>query len=379
MFEANTLLVTLKDILFVKERILVLVLMLFSLNSKAVNNYYQLLRKAEKCIISNDLDSALFFYDKAFVKYNYPFVRDVVSATYIAGYAEDKPRFETYIRLLIKRGINKHDFLKIVKRFHKENEFDTLNNIYHNSIDNELSDMFKKLDVYNQLYVVYGKRKNRLNKIKNHVQIVDSTLVCNYVQYVREYGYPTEDRVGLGSVISIIDGKRKQLGKLNCIEAITDIEFNRSNKGTIFYLSSDNGIFAPTRTMCRRGNNFLWHIDIKRFRELDSILLKGIRELKVYPQFYASCLERHGIDYLLAWCSDLNQKYKFDLKKAAKDSNVKEINKRRAIIGIRSVEMDLKLFEAIAKLEDLKYKECFSRRSRVNNILFGAMFISKIP
>lgn len=131
--------------------------------------------------------------------------------------------------------------------------------------------------------------------------------------------------------------------------------------------------------MCRRGNNFLWHIDIKRFRELDSILLKGIRELKVYPQFYASCLERHGIDYLLAWCSDLNQKYKFDLKKAAKDSNVKEINKRRAIIGIRSVEMDLKLFEAIAKLEDLKYKECFSRRSRVNNTLFGAMFISKIP
>ncbi|GEM_PF-1974789 len=368
------------------KSIITIVFVLIVNNCNAREDYYNILREAEQCIIDNNLDSSLYYYDKAFLTYNYPFVRDIVSAVHIAGYLNNTVVFEKYIILLAKKGVSMYDIKLIIGKFISNDKADSLlakcNNLvkhFDNSIDEQLSRMFKVLDINNQLYVIYGKRRNELHKIKNHIEILDSTLASRYIRYVREYGYPTEHRVGLGSLVIIKIGKKTQFKKYADVEEVNNIEISIPKNKSILCLTPNGNVTKSVQLLSRRGNGFLWHLDIKKYKELDNILTKGIDSLCVYPEFYASCLERHGVDYALAWQSELNQKYKFDLKKIVHDPKVMDVNKRRAKIGLRSVEMDIKLFNAIAKLENLKYKKCFSRKSKVRNLLFRSLFISKIP
>jgi len=81
--------------------------------------YYKLLRKAEQKIIDQQLDSTLYYYDKAFTKYDYPFARDLYAATCISLHTDNTATLYKYVELLLKKGISLDDLDFIVK--HKPN------------------------------------------------------------------------------------------------------------------------------------------------------------------------------------------------------------------------------------------------------------------
>lgn len=162
-------------------------------------------------------------------------------------------------------------------------------------------------------------------------------------------------------------------------EPINGIDVKIRKDDSIYFTYSYSKNTSLISGITRRSQSLLWHLKIKDFPILDSILLDAIRNNKLSPEFYAACLERHGIDYALGMGSGINWEYKFDLKKIINDSRSKQINKLRTEIGIRTLEEDLALFKAIQQLENLKYHHYFKRKTKGSSLFFNSLFTSKVP
>jgi hypothetical protein len=95
----------------------------------------------------------------------------------------------------------------------------------------------------------------------------------------------------------------------------------------------------------------------------------------MHPECYASCVERNGEEYALGMGSQIMWSIKFKYEKIRKinESDRKEINKRRQQIGMRSVEADMDLFNAIVKLEKIKRKH-HSGLNRKRNLFVLSLF-----
>jgi hypothetical protein len=361
--------------------VLFLILNLIAFGQKT--EYYRILQKAEQKIIDSQLDSALIYYNKAFVKYNYPFVRDISAAACISFHTEDTISQHRYVEILLNKGMDIRELEYFIRQkpmdeillAFKEN-YQKYNRKYLASIDCQMEEKFGEIDKQEQI-INWNKNltiEQKINKM--------STLSQQFIGLVEEYGYPSQKKVGIGCSSAITFTNNNSLvAKPNIKSEIIKIPGFRgkSFKKYAFWEMNYNFRYLFHQTT-RVGNGYLWHSILDRFPKLDSILLQATRNLELSPTFYASTKERGGKeDFALAWESKTLWKYKFDLKKIVISSEAIEINRKRKKIGIRSLEMDLALFNAIAKLENLKYKNHFKRKAHPTNLLFNSLFISIIP
>ncbi len=85
--------------------ILIFFLSIELLSQKAVE-YYSLIAKAEESFVRNNLDSSLIFYDSAFLKFDYPFYRNIRQAAIIGSYSNNKKIYRRLLEKCVKTGKN---------------------------------------------------------------------------------------------------------------------------------------------------------------------------------------------------------------------------------------------------------------------------------
>ncbi|MBE9466783.1 MAG: hypothetical protein IMY72_00515 [Bacteroidetes bacterium] len=361
------------------------------------NNYYLLLRNAEKKIVNNQLDSSLVNYNQAFVKYNYPFVRDITAAACVAHFANDTNCLYRYIEILLKRGMSLVELDYFIQKRPNDkkllvykDKFTTYQNYYLSSIDKELEKELRYLDKKNQIDLAYVRihYKTEIDKFKStqRKKFYD-TLVAKYIYLIHQYGILSEKEIGLGSSIFLrwTNDKNNTFHKDIIYEYIDSPDIRENKKDSVFFGYSYIKNRSIYKSYTRPGNSFLWHVNLDNYPNLDSLLKTRLNTLKIYPNFYAACHERSkggmkaSEDYCIAWESATKQKYHFDLKKIIEAPEAEQINKLRASIYIRSLQEDLALFEALQKLENLKYKHYFKLRAKGNSLFFNVLFTRVMP
>jgi len=380
-----------------KNKILIIIFVLISsLSFSQAKEYYDLLRIAERKIVINQLDSSLYYYNTAFDKYDYPFVRDVLAGACVAHYADDTAKLYHYLEVLLNRGMSVQELNYFVKKrpndkkiqFYK-NHFKEFQNRYLASIDKKVESAYRELDKRNQIDLSYARIKfgRGTPKYLEQREKDNNQLVEKYLSLVKKYGYFDEKKCGIGSGISIYwtnDKKNTFYQGLIC-ELITKPDIREKENDSVFFMYSYIRRTSLTKYLNRRGNSFLWHINLDKYPQLDSIMKLELNQLQLYQNFYAACRERsrEGMedmeDYCIAWESKSKQKYSFDLKKIIQNADIESINKRRASIYIRTLQEDLELFEALQKLEGLKYKHYFKRKKKGNDLFFDALYTYIMP
>lgn len=368
--------------------IIITFLLTFSLNSLCgQNDYYRFIRSAEQKIISNELDSALFYYNHAFEKYSYPFVKDVLAAACVCVHTQDTVTLYRYLEFLLSKGMVKREFDYFIDKRPKDTRlqslhlnFDIYNKIYLKSFDYSLNKKFRDLDKDDQIGIIYRKQKikDKKSKIEDRKKQYEVS-VNHFIGLVKKYGFPSERMLGLGSPISLLWSNDKKTKFYSLTEKINEPDLRIKRKDSVYFCYTHSKYPSISRLLNRRGNSLLWHTPIDRFPELDSLLLSAIEALELYPQFYAACRERRGDDYGLAMGSKVNWKYNFDIRKIANSPEAIEINKNRARLGIRSLDFDVKLFDAISKLDQLKYKHFFRTKTKGRSLFFMSLFTLKMP
>jgi len=380
-----------------KNKILIIVFVLISsLSFSQAKGYYGLLRKAERKIVINQLDSSLYYYNMAFENYNYPFVKDILAGACVAHYTDDTAKLYHYLDVLLNRGMSLKELNYFLKKrpndkkiqFYK-NHFKEFQNRYLASIDKKVESAYRELDKRNQIDLSYARIKfgRGTPKYIEQRNKDNNKLVEKYLSLVKKYGYPDEKKCGLGSHIGLswTNNKKNTFHQGIIYELITQPDIREKENDSVFFMYSYIQNTNISKYYTRRGNSFLWHIDLDKYPQLDSIVKLQLNQLKLYQNFYAACRERskEGMDktedYCIAWESKSKQKYGFDLKKIIQYADIESINKRRVSIYIRTLQEDLELFEALQKLEGLKYKHYFKRKPKGRNLFFDALFTYTMP
>ena len=357
-------------------------------------DYYKEIHKAEEFIINNELEKATFQYKKTFEKYNYPFSRDLLAATCISQKIKDKSTFYQFLKIALKFGLNKTELQYFIN--HSPNDtillnisakYDEFEKSYLNKIDYDFNNRFLNLDKNDQIRIHLFNSKLNTNSPEKY-NIDKDFLVNQYITLVTKYGFPSDKNCGSSvskSTLFTNEGLPNYINEKDyIIEHIITPDIRVHNDDSVYFtLSFKKNRFINSLTH-RPGNSLLWHLNIKRYPSLDSLLIEGIEQLKIYPSLYAACLERYDIDYLIGmggansiWRKEL----KFNINNVNKlDSKTKTaINKRRTAIGIRSIENELALHKAIIKLEGLKEKDFTKIKRRNPNLLYYSLFNSAMP
>jgi hypothetical protein len=336
--------------------------------------YYKLLRRAEQCIIDEKLDSSLYYYQQAFTKYNYPFVKDIMAAACVAHYANDTATMYSHIKTMMKRGVVtyelgyflKHrsddkELLKIVNSSQEYKEY------YLKSIDKAVADKFMELDISNAVLIhnrvlVMRRRK----EYKTRKDLDRSVDVDKFIKYVNNFGFPDEKRTGLGGFPMISSVDFAKLFNKEYTDVTNRIENGREgDKYAYVEPIFGYGLFDYS---CRRGCKIFSDIDIKRYPDLDNLLLNKITNLNFNPSYYIEYLQKNSnVYYVYRPTSKLMKKYRGNMDKIINKINIKEINQKRAEIFMRTVEKDIALYKAIAELEGVNYKKYFSRKNFISS------------
>jgi len=82
-----------------KYLLIIISLFIHLLSFSQAKDYYGLLRKAERKIVINQLDSSVYYYNTAFENHDYPFVKDILAGACVAHYANDTTKLHYYIEV----------------------------------------------------------------------------------------------------------------------------------------------------------------------------------------------------------------------------------------------------------------------------------------
>ena len=158
------------------KKTIILVIVCIFINSNIYSNYveyFKVIIKAQDLILDNNLDSALYFYKKAFSIVNKPFPKDLSNAAIVAYKLDSTELMKKYVRLAI---INASDTRLYKIKF--RNKIKSHN--YWKSIKKQLSEKYeirKKDSLYNVLNEMFQndqKARNSLFNKKNKMYYVDS-------------------------------------------------------------------------------------------------------------------------------------------------------------------------------------------------------------
>ncbi len=369
----------------------ILLLNCFLLNAQ--NPYYLEIIEAENKIINNSLNEAVEIYKNSFEKHKYPFNRDVLAAAGIAQYLNDKTQFYEWIEHLLENGLTEQELEFFIikhpndlKLLEFKNNYTYYQEKFLENINYEKSNQFIQLDKDDQIRLFLASSKFNKNSPKKY-NIDNESLVNRFINLVVNIGYPSDKICGSSvsqSTIFTNEGLPKHIDKSYIVKHITYPDVRDKVDDSVYtYHNFKKGRIMNSLSK-RPGYSLLWHQNIKNFPKLDSLLLKGIDSLKIYPSMYAACLERYDIDYLIGMGgknSLWRTKLKMNINRISDLSTEKrtEINQRRTEVGLRTIEQELELHKAIIKLENLNEKEFTKLKRRNLNLIYYAFFNSAMP
>lgn len=342
-----------------------LFLVAIPVSAQKAKEYYSLMLKADDMIIQNKLDSALFYYNIAFDKYNYPFYAHIKRAAIIANYSENEIELEKLLIKCVQKGMPRFQFdyfkklglnSEVVKKI--EQDYSSYYEQYLASIDT--ATVFKYMDLdardyflheYLYLYSKDSIRDTFYAKFK-------SIAINEFIQLIDEVGYPSEENIGLPKITKYELGKKRKLKVEKWAVHKSEKQIELIDHKSDYYLGYHEfphyliHPFTP-------GNWFLWHY--ASFKDKDSTLLryleKGFVDLKLSQIYIGEFFESTG-DIHYDFCTSYNSilyrtKYRSTAGIYTKSTEVerKQINSLRAKYFIPSIEKQEQLLIALYRLK----------------------------
>lgn len=164
-----------------------------------IPQYYSAINKAELFICTQQLDSALLYYNIAFNNIYSPFAIDVNNALTCAVMERSYKIAQQYAKVLIIKGCSLAFFTKrslhqefVNSQEFKELEADypSLNQLYKAKINEDLITELNFIFKRDQAYRGEGGDADKMLKIDDENKIRLSTII-------NQYGFPQEDKIGL--------------------------------------------------------------------------------------------------------------------------------------------------------------------------------------
>ncbi len=329
------------------------------------DEYFGWINLAEKEIVEGDLSQALEYYDSAFVKFNYPFYRNLRQATIIASYSDNQKKYHELLKRCIRRGMTANE----LKFFEEKNPADQVvqdisNNfdIYHNdylaSIDTFVLDNYLELDMLERrIMVLYGQwRMNGDIFWKKMKQVAKM-----YEALVDSIGYPEESKIGLSYQFDTTNSPQKKIEPPYSRRIRLHYHENIAKKGKALYADVAIQNLSVKPIVDKPSNWFVSHYHTDG-AIVDSVfydyLQRGVGQLKLDPVVLAYFLERTGLnehEFLMTYYSKLKLSRKINMKwlhtLSLDEATKARINKNRKSIFVRPVEMELELVKALYRLE----------------------------
>ncbi|MEP2023770.1 MAG: hypothetical protein ABJH98_03730 [Reichenbachiella sp.] len=181
------------------------------------SNYHQSIIEIENLIIEQDFNKALDQFDVVFSSFDFVFLRDYQVAAQLAAYLGDSTQTFEYLRLAIASGWKLRDIkrINIFSGYKKEaawkvieNQFDSIQIVYQNSLKLSIRDQVHQLYKSDQrlaigaLFRIGQKAQNRYAVRKfapnneKQLEVLERIMI--------EYGYPGEQLIGNDFWVSTI-------------------------------------------------------------------------------------------------------------------------------------------------------------------------------
>ena len=323
------------------------------------DEYFGLINLAEKEIVQGDLSQALEYYDSAFVKFNYPFYRNLRQATIIASYSDDQKKYHELLKRCIRRGMTANE-LKFFEDNNPAQDIISRYDLYHNeylaSIDTFVLDNYLELDMLERrILLLYGRKDSDIfwKKMKQVAKM--------YEALVDSIGYPEESKIGLSYQFLTTNSPQKKIKYPYSRRIRLHYHENIAKKGEALYAKVAIQNLSDKPIVDKPGNWFVSHYHTDG-AIVDSVfydyLQRGVGQLKLNPVVLAYFLERTGLDeheFLMTYYSKLNLSRKIKMKwlhtLSLDEATKARINKNRKSIFVRPVEMELELVKALYRLE----------------------------
>lgn len=366
--------------------------------SQPVKEYFSYISRAEDFIISNQLDSSIKYYDLAFTKFNTPFVLELFQATFISSYLPDKSLFYSYLEKCLLRGMNRPELLLFKDRFNEDPNytkfvkgFDEYRTKYLLNIDSTIYSSFLEVDIFDQ---IKNQEVDRIPKqpFEKYQYGVSKKL---YIDLVQSYGWPLENKIGIGNAVGLHYTKNVLQSKKNygntLIRQIDSPLLTENGKVSVFVLSNPGEYTSFLYQTNRIGNTFLWHY----LPYVDSlfnsfVFNEGVLNLNVHPRFFAQAEEINSVlnekssntskDMLLgAGSYYFKNTLKYDaFSKYKLPHSISSIyDERRMQRFIRTLHKEKLLILSIINLINNQNLTDFSKKDLKKNEKFIAIFVNK--
>lgn len=357
-------------------------------SQKAIS-YFEQISKAEDYFIKGEIDSSLYTYNIAFDKFNYPFIREIFQATVVASYSRDKSNFYKLLKKCIVRGLDSLELEVFEKRYKNDliyrsikKDYRVLRSEYLESIDTNIYNLFKGIDITDQISTQRSQRNNYDLSYRNF-----EVNKKKYITYIDKYGWPTENKAGIGNhVLIAYFNSQKEVDNYKYkeffYEKLNDSILTKNNKYIVIVFSCNSRATSVTYQNTRCGNGFLWHYTCMNDTLFNQFLFKeGVLNLNIHPLFLAQGIERSGVeDYLLGVGSNyFEKKLKYKLEKKYYISNEEKMtfNNERAKYFIRPLQKEEKIIKQLIYLESKKDLKKIKRNHirKFNDLIYS--FVNK--
>lgn len=273
-------------------------------------SYHSKVIDCETLIAEEKFEEAIYQFDVLFEKYDFVFLRDIKLAVELSVFLKDYKSGIKFTKRGIKAGwtlksLNKNQHLKSLREQPAWNEilseYDSLNKMYESRLNmplkNEVHEMFKK-DQKKALGALFriGQKAQRKYSEKKFAPHSEAQLK-KIEQILKEYGYPGEQLIGNNVWSSVI--------------------LSHHNSISVHYNSQDT-----------------------LYTQLRPKLLKALEKGEISPYEFAQ-IE----DWRIAALNNHNKTNYGFLGAIQNTTALDAVNKNRAAIGLRSVELRNKLID----------------------------------
>ena len=350
-----------------KKTLLLLVMCFIGVNTYAqkAKEYYGLLLKADAMVIENKLDSALYFYNSAFEKYDYPFYAHIKRAAILANFSGDEIILEKLLKKCIQKGMPQFQFDYFLESGLNQNTIQKIEQNYSNyyeqylaGIDTSIVFEYLDLDAKDLLLhtYMYGYSKDSI-KDKFYANFQKEALK-EYLKLIDEVGYPSEENVGLPKLWKFELFKKKKLNndKWSVYPVKKQLEFIDGNKEYYFGYHENPNYLNHSHTP---GSWYYWHYPAVYYKDttLFPYLERGFEELKlgqIYISHYFESIHDVQYDFCTTYYSYLySRKYrsKAGIFNRSTEAERVHINALRAEYYIQSIDKQEQLLMTLYRLK----------------------------
>lgn len=222
-----------------KNIISIALILCYNLTIAQENNiaiYFDLVNKAEIAICQSNYKTGLGYYQKAFRFHHEPFTKDYHNALICSVYNKDyKTAKECYIKLA-ERNYYLFDLREALSDIVDLKEWKKLESLdIPVKINFEYQEKLEALVKRDQDIRNYSIKKNPNNHYehnKDTIMYIDSLNLAEFKELVKEYGFPTEDKIGNTYYTLIL---------------LHNLQWKRNNLNDFLYQETQKGNFHPYR------------------------------------------------------------------------------------------------------------------------------------